>query len=199
MPMNQNHARLCPSAEWASYLHTEVLPGLAAGLDLGARMLEIGPGPGASTDWLRHQVDELHAVELEPETVEALRTRFDGTNVEVLQGDAGALPFDDDSFDSAGCFTMLHHVPTVALQNRVLAEILRVLRPGGWLIASDSLPSPDLHEFHVGDVYNPIEPATLLTRLGTLGFGAMTIGVDHGWTLRARKPDPARDGSWQRP
>lgn len=196
--MNENHARLCPSAEWAAYLHDEVLPGLTAGLDLGARMVEIGPGPGAATDWLRQHVDALVAVELEQETVKTLRERFADTNVEVVRGDAGELAYDDGSFDSAGCFTMLHHVPTVALQNRVLAEILRVLRPGGWLIASDSLPSSDLHEFHVGDVYNPIEPASLLTRLATLGFGAMTISVDHGWTLRARKPDPARDDAWER-
>jgi ubiquinone/menaquinone biosynthesis C-methylase UbiE len=198
MPMNAHHARLCPSAEWAAYLHTEVLPELTAGLDLGARMLEIGPGPGASTEWLRHRVDELVAVEIEVETVAALRERFAGTNVEILAGDAGELAFEDDSFDSAGCFTMLHHVPTPALQNRVLAEILRVLRPGGSLIASDSLPSNELHGFHVDDIYNPIEPATLLPRLQALGYGAMTVSVSHGWTLRARKPDPDRDGVWER-
>lgn len=54
---------------------------------------------------------------------------------------------------------MLHHVPTVALQNRLLAEVLRVLRPGGVLIGSDSLASNDLHLFHDGDTYNPVEPA----------------------------------------
>jgi SAM-dependent methyltransferase len=159
-------------------------------------MLEVGPGPGATTDWLRHRVERLVAVELEKETVAALADRFRGTNVEVLQGDATRLHFDDDSFDSAGCFTMLHHVPTVTLQNRLLGEILRVLRPGGVLIASDSLPSTDLHEFHADDTYNPIEPASLLTRLQTLGYGEMTVSVGYGWTLRARKPDPARD-SWR--
>ena len=54
---------------------------------------------------------------------------------------------------------MLHHVPTAALQNKILAEAHRMLKPGGVFIASDSLASNDLHHFHVDDTYNPIEPA----------------------------------------
>ena len=187
--MNENHAKLCPSPEWAAYLHHDVLPALADGLELGPRMLEIGPGPGASADWLRHRVTDLVAIELEQETVDMLRERFAGTNVEVHQGDATAMPFEDGSFDSVGCFTMLHHVSTPALQNQVFAEALRVLRPGGSMIASDSLPSTDLHDFHVDDVYNPIDPASLLPRLQAVGFGAITISVDYAFTFRARKRD----------
>jgi len=195
--MNQNHAELCPSPEWAAYLHKDVLPALCDGLELGPRMLEIGPGPGASAEWLRHRVQQLVAVELEEETVAALRERFAGTNVEVQHGDATRLPFDEGSFDSVGTFTMLHHVPTPALQNQVFAEALRVLRPGGTMIGSDSIPSTGLHDFHVGDVYNPVDPATLITRLQTVGFGAITVSVDYGFTFRARKPDPQRDGVWE--
>ncbi len=196
--MNENHARLCPSPEWASHLHEDVLPALADGLELGPRMLEIGPGPGAATEWLRHRVERLVAIELDAQTVTNLRQRFADTGVEVVQGDATSLPFEDGSFDSAGSFTMLHHVPTTAMQNQLLAEALRVLRPGGTLIASDSSPSNDLHHFHLGDVYNPVDPASLMTRLQTVGFGAITVSVDYGFTFRARKPDPDHDGSWDR-
>ena len=191
--MNENHAKLCPSPEWAAYLHNDVLPALADGIELGPRMLEIGPGPGASAEWLRHRVEDLVAIELEADTVATLRKRFADTNVEVLQGDATDMPFEEGSFDSVGCFTMLHHVPTPALQNQVFAEALRVLRPGGTMIASDSLPSTDLHDFHVDDVYNPIDPASLLTRLQAAGFGAITISVDYAFTFRARKPDAKTD------
>jgi SAM-dependent methyltransferase len=188
--MNENHARLCPSPEWAAYLHGEVLPAVAGDRDLGAELIEVGPGPGASTDWLRHRVRRLVAVELEPDAAQALAERFAQTNVEVVNQDATVLTFADNSFDSAGSFTMLHHLPTPALQNQLLAELLRVLRPGGVLIGSDSLASVELHHFHEGDIYNPIEPAVLLTRLQTLGYERITIGVDYAMTFVAHKPDP---------
>ncbi len=188
--MNENHRKLCPSPEWAEYLHSEILPAVAGDRELGQELIEVGPGPGASTDWLRHRVRRLVAVELEPEAAEALAKRFAGTNVEVVNQDATALAFADDSFDSAGSFTMLHHLPTAALQNQLLAELLRVLRPGGVLIGSDSLASAELHEFHEGDVYNPVEPAALLTRLQTLGYEQITISVDHAIMFVAHKPNP---------
>jgi SAM-dependent methyltransferase len=75
-----------------------------------------------------------------------------------------ALPYPDGSFDTVGMFTMLHHVPTRALQDAILAGALRALRPGGTLIGSDSLASDRLHRHHEGDTYNPVEPAAFLTR-----------------------------------
>ena len=196
--MNTNHDRVCPSPEWAEYLQSEVLPAVVDGVDLGARMLEIGPGPGASTDWLRHRVDHLIALELEEPAAAALTDRFaDAANVEIHTGDATQIPWPDASFDSVGCFTMLHHVPTVALQNRVLSEILRVLRPGGMLVASDSVHSVELHQFHEDDVYNPIDPGTLFTRLQTIGFDHITLTVEYGMRFRARKP-PLEEETWSR-
>jgi hypothetical protein len=85
-------------------------------------------------------------------------------------------------------------VPTAAQQNAILAEVLRVLRPGGVLIGSDSLASNDLHHFHAGDTYNPVEPAAFLTRLQTLGFGPITLTVDRGLTFTARKPGSGTGG-----
>jgi ubiquinone/menaquinone biosynthesis C-methylase UbiE len=192
--MNENHATVCPSPEWAEYLQGEVLPAVTRDVDLGDDLLEVGPGPGASTDWLRTRVRRLVAVEYEQDSATALANRFAGLNVEVVHGDATNLPFEHDSFDAVASFTMLHHVPTVALQNRVLAEALRVLRPGGVLIGSDSLATVDLHHFHEGDTYNPVEPGTLLTRLQTLGFGAITVSVDYDVRFVARKPSTPDGG-----
>lgn len=186
--VNEDHARLCSSPEWATHLQTEVLPLVTAGVDLGRDMLEVGPGPGAATEWLHHRVDRLVVVEREREAADKLLATYRGTNVEVVHGDAAAMTFTGGSFDSAGSFTMLHHVPTVALQNTLLAEVLRVLRPGGVLVASDSRPSNDLHHFHEGDTYNPIEPATLIARLQTLGYDEITVRVAETLTFVARKP-----------
>jgi SAM-dependent methyltransferase len=185
--VNENHANLLGTPEWAAYLHNDILPIVTRGVDLGESMLEIGPGPGAATEWLRHRVRRLVAVELDTDAAASLRARFADTNVSVVVGDATALDYPDGSFDSVGTFTMLHHVPTRRLQDALLAEALRVLRPGGTLVGSDSLASDALHHFHEGDTYNPVEPAALLTRLQTLGFGPITITVGEGLLFRAGK------------
>ncbi len=188
--MNENHARVCTSPDWAQYIQTEILPGLTSGVDLGEEMLEIGPGPGAATEWLRHKVKRLTAVEIDQEAARLLADRYADTNVEIVVGSGAELSYPESSFDSVGSFTMLHHVPTSSLQNKILAEAFRVLRPGGTLIGSDSLASNGLHHFHVGDTYNPVDPGSVLSRLQTIGFDKITIVVDDALKFAARKPDP---------
>jgi ubiquinone/menaquinone biosynthesis C-methylase UbiE len=186
--MNENHAELCPSPEWAAVIQDEVLPSLTQHADLGEDMLEIGPGPGAATEWLRQKVKRLTAVEVDAAAAGKLADRFAGGNVEVVVGSAAELSCPDESFDSVGSFTMLHHVPTLAMQNKILAEAFRVLRPAGVLICSDSLASNDLHHFHEGDTYNPVEPTSVLARLQTLGFENITVVVDGMLKFIAHKP-----------
>jgi ubiquinone/menaquinone biosynthesis C-methylase UbiE len=186
--MNENHAEVCSSPEWAAYIQDEVLPSVTQHAELGADMLEIGPGPGAATEWLRHKVKRLTAVEVDGSAAEKLAAQYRDTNVTIVAGSATELGYPDESFDSVGTFTMLHHVPTPALQNKILAEAFRVLRPGGVLVGSDSLASTGLHHFHEGDTYNPVEPASLLIRLQTLGFDQITIVVDEIVKFVAHKP-----------
>ncbi|MGH3744127.1 MAG: class I SAM-dependent methyltransferase [Mycobacteriales bacterium] len=189
--MNEHHAKLCASPEWAEHLAVEVLSPLLKDVDLGGQMIEIGPGPGASTQWLRQRVGRLVAAEVDPVAAEKLRARFSDTNVEVVPVDGSTLPFDDGSFDAAGAFTMLHHVSSTGQQRRLLAEMVRVLRPGGVLVGSDSLASEDLRGFHEGDTYNPLPPARLLGWLQELGCRPIHLSVDRGLTFRAYSAEGA--------
>jgi ubiquinone/menaquinone biosynthesis C-methylase UbiE len=185
--MNENHAKLMPSPEWFAHIQDEVIPQATAGVTLGPDLLELGPGWGAATEWLAPRVGRLVALEHEQESVTRLAAKYAGSNVSVVLGDAAALEYPDASFDTVATFTMLHHVPTRALQDRVLAEAFRVLRPGGVFLGSDSLASDGLHGFHEGDTYNPVEPSAFLTRLQTAGFAAITLHVAHNLIFTARK------------
>ena len=134
--MNPDHEKLCGSPEWAADLQAQVLPVVTAGVSLGKDMLEIGPGPGAATAWLLERVAHLTVLEADEAAARRLAARYPDSNVTVDIGDAMQMPYDDESFDSVGSFTMLHHVPTAAAQYQILVEALRVLRPGGWLAGS---------------------------------------------------------------
>jgi SAM-dependent methyltransferase len=189
--VNENHA-LCSTPEWAEHLESEVLEPVTAGVDLGDELLEIGPGPGAATRWLRHRVKRVVALELDPDAAARLTDDLAGSNVTIEVGDATQMRFAEGSFDSVGCFTMLHHLPSAQQQFRTLCEAFRVLRPGGVLVGADSLASQGLHEFHEGDTYNPIDPARLLVFLQAADFDHVMVSVGERLLFTARKSPPER-------
>ena len=158
-------------------------------MDLGADVIEVGPGPGLTTDALRTALPKLTAVEIDPGLANVLERRLAGTNVEVLNADATALPLETDRFSGAVSFTMLHHVPSALLQDRLFAELARVLAPGGVLVLSDSVASDALAALHEEDTYNPVDPGTLPGRLDAAGFTAIEVKVnDFGFVAHARTP-----------
>jgi SAM-dependent methyltransferase len=192
--MNSQHLELCSSDEWRQTLRDLVLPYALAGARLGDDVLEIGPGPGLTTDLLRADVGQLTAVELDDDLAAALATRLAGTNVDVVHADATAMPFDDVRFTGAISLSMLHHVPTAELQDRVFAEVARVLRPGGLFVAADSVASDELASFHDGDTYNPVDPESVAGRLTAAGFGDVEVrSMEYGWAAHARRTDRSRD------
>ena len=184
--MNENHA-VCGSEEWRAYVRDHLIPWALGDGELGDDVLEVGPGYGATTEVFCEQVAQLTAVEIDPALARALAERFDGTNVTVLEGDATALTFGRDRFTGATCFSMLHHVPSVELQDRLFAEVARVLRPGALFVAADSLHSDGLEAFHDGDTYLPVPPDDITARFEANGFTAVEVMTnDLGWAARAR-------------
>lgn len=165
-----------------------ILPWAMGAVDLGEDVLEVGPGYGATTDVLCQSVPRLTSVEIDDELAAMLTERFAGvSSVQIVAGDATALDYPDRRFSGAACFTMLHHVPTVELQDRLFAEVARVLRSGAALVASDSLASDILESHHDDDTYNPIDPESLPARLQAAGFAAVEVRTNtFGWAAIAR-------------
>lgn len=185
--MNPEHLDLLVSDGWRDLLRDVIVPWALGTIDLGDDVLEVGPGPGLTTDLMRATVPRLTAVELDKRLAAELAERLAGTNVQIINADATAMPLEDRRFSSAVSFTMLHHVPTDALQDALFADVARVLRPGGVFIASDSVASPDLEALHTDDIYNPIDPDTVGERLTTARFRSVDVrSNDFGWTASAR-------------
>jgi len=91
--------------------------------------LEIGAGTGLNLEhYDRARVTRLVLTEPDPHMARRLRERAVGVGAEVVEAPAGRLPFEDASFDTVTCTLVLC---TVTDPDAVLAEIARVLRPGG--------------------------------------------------------------------
>jgi SAM-dependent methyltransferase len=186
--MNLIHRWLCSSARWKKVVETYILPWTLEGLNLGSDVLEVGPGPGASTDLLYDRVVRLTCVEADQRFAEKLRRRLN-QSVCVMCEDATALSLPDESFDGAVCFTMLHHVPSVAKQDRLLREVARVLRPGGLFAGTDSLYSRSFRLLHLFDTMVVVNPVTFPARLKAAGFSVVQVDLmePYAFRFRARK------------
>ena len=128
--MNRLHRWYCQSNHWRHRLGTEILPWSLRGVDLGGEVLELGPGPGLTTDWLRPQCRHITCLELDPNLARSLRQRVADTNLTVRVGDATAMPFCDRTFSVVLSFTMLHHIPSSALQDRLFCEDIQSSQAG---------------------------------------------------------------------
>jgi SAM-dependent methyltransferase len=189
--MNYLHRRRCSSADWAKTVADKLLPWSLKDVELGSRTLEIGPGYGATTRALLDRTTALTAVEVDDSMAERLG-RLYGDRARIIHGDGTRTGLPDDHFASVVCFTMLHHVPTAQLQDRLFAEAFRVLQPGGAFAGSDGVPSLPFRLIHIADTYNPVAPEDLPGRLRTAGFTDIRIDVRGGrqrW--RATKPSAA--------
>ena len=186
--MNRLHRWYCRSDAWAATVRDQ-LPWVLRGVELGDEVLEVGPGPGLTTDLLRAKAPRITAIEIDPRLAEALRQRTLGQGVEVVTGDATAMPFEAARFSAVVSFTMLHHIPSPRSQDRLLAEVCRVLRPGGVFAGSDSTTSFLFRLAHLGDTLVLINPDRFAGRLQAAGFtDARVQRGKHTFGFQALRP-----------
>ncbi|CPR08287.1 type 11 methyltransferase [Mycobacterium bohemicum DSM 44277] len=177
--MNLCHRWCCSSDRWAEAVERHHLPWVLDGVDLGDNTLEIGPGYGAFLRVLVDKTARLTAVEIDPAMAERLRDRY-GDRALIVTGDGTATGLPAGEFSSVVSFTMLHHVPTAELQDRLFAEAFRVLRPGGVFAGSDTVTSLKFRLLHFRDTCNTVSPDSLPDRLRQAGFAGVEVEVRDG-------------------
>jgi SAM-dependent methyltransferase len=121
------------AAELAEQVQAFVLP------EGDERAIDVGCGAGALALALAPLVREVIGVDRVPELLELARKRAPG-NAQFVEADATSLPFEAASFDLAGTLRTLHHVRRPEL---VVAELVRVARPGGRVLVIDQLAPID--------------------------------------------------------
>ncbi|MHB8868071.1 MAG: class I SAM-dependent methyltransferase [Thermoleophilia bacterium] len=163
----------------------------------GDHVLDVGTGPGYLARAAAARVGAAGravGIDASPEMIARARevARREASPVEFTQAGAQRLPFADGSFDAAVTRLVMHHLPG-DLKERALAEIVRVLKPGGRLVIADLSSHSWVERLHNaigrahdrgGDVDNPL--AELVREAG---FEDVTSG-GLGWLMyvRARKP-----------
>ena len=136
--MSDVQARLALQRQRAGALAARV-EDLLAPFSGDERALDAGCGSGALAFAFAAHVREVVGVDVSTELLAA--GRIDApANVTLVEGDATALPFGAGEFDLAGCARVLHHVRRPEL---VVAELVRVTRPGGRILVVDQLGDVD--------------------------------------------------------
>jgi SAM-dependent methyltransferase len=187
--MNESHLAYLASPEWAARLEADLLPWIERVADLGDDILEIGPGPGLTTDILRRRAASVTAIEIDHALAIDLAERLRDTNVDVLEGDATAMRFESNRFTAVTAFSVLHHVPSTTGQDRILSEVLRVLAPGAGFFATDARDLQPIRVGHHGDTFHPLPADTLAARLASIGFTDVELDIaEYELRFAARKP-----------
>ena len=104
-----------------------------------AIIYDVGGGPGAYAFWLARLGHEVHLVDPVPLHIRQARQKArrarEAAPVEIIAGDARALPFPTSSADAVLLMGPLYHLPREPDRRKALEEAFRVLRPGGLLMA----------------------------------------------------------------
>ncbi len=137
---------------------------------------DLGCGTGQVSELVAPHVTRVIAVDGSNDMVQAARKRLKGLHqVEVRRGDMEALPIDDGQLDVAITALVLHHVPEPA---RALAEVCRVLQPGGRVLIVDMLPHDRVeYQQQMGHVWLGFSEKTIKKYLDGAGFDQASLSI----------------------
>ena len=187
--MNGFENWFCASWFWRCATRRRLLPWILSGSQLGDHVLELGAGPGATTDALRRQAGRVTSLDYDHAFAASLNVRMRRSNVQVLQGDATTLPFPDATFSSALAILVLHHLKSQKLQDLAFAEIHRVLRPGGVFFAFEIQDGWMQRAVHARSAFVALAPGSSNARLHAAGFSRVTVDLRRGgFRVRALRP-----------
>jgi ubiquinone/menaquinone biosynthesis C-methylase UbiE len=120
-----------------------------SGIRPGMKAIEVGCGSGAYTLFTAAAVGKagkIYALDIQEKMLAQIRNKIERNkdtylgNIELLKASAYAIPLPDNSLDLAYMITVLQEIPD---KQRALAEIRRVLKPGGIIAVTELLPDPD--------------------------------------------------------
>ena len=128
-------------------------------LPTGGRLLEVGVGTGKNMPFWPQDA-EITAVDLTPGMLRKAETRAQDLQLEVdlKLGDAQALDFADNTFDLAAATFVFCSVPDPKLG---LSELLRVVKPGGWIYLMEHVRAENALLGTLMDLVNPIVVRTM--------------------------------------
>jgi len=161
----------------------------------GGRALEIGCGRGVGTELIldRFGADVVDAFDLDPSMVMLARARLRprGERVRLWVGDACAIAAPDAHYDAVFDFGIIHHVPD---WRRAIAEVRRVLTPGGRFYAEEVLAPFILHPVIRSLLRHPLEDrfgmAAFVEALRTEGLvpgEPEELWACFGWVVATRR------------
>lgn len=191
--MNRFENWFCGSSVWRFVTERKLLPWIVSGYPLGDHVLEVGAGPGATTDELLRRAARVTSLEFDSAFVARLaeKHKHKDSRVTVVQGDAASLPFPDNSFSSVVAVLVLHHLRSREQQDRAFQEFHRVLRPGGMFFAFE-IRDGWLHRVgHYKSTFVPVAPASTFGRLSLAGFSRIAVDIQRSaFRIAALRPHP---------
>ncbi len=148
------------------------LAALGAFADPAWTVADLGCGTGQIASVIAPFVRRVIAVDASAAMLQAARKRLHGfENVALRRGELESLPMEGATVDAAVLGLVLHHVPE---PERALAEVARIVRPGGCLLVIDMLPHDRVsYRQQMGHVWLGFAEEPMRSLLGDVGFGSV--------------------------